>query len=292
MSEINAQVVGTLPEQSAAMSRANNMDFNLFTASNYMMSQPAQYYVYLYNISAQDFVVSRPPIMREIKIPACKDGERYTLITRLPQPVLVPKGNVDSNDVDVIPTDARRFAMDIINPENPGTDQDAVLDPTKIFSQGNNLGARGVFWSLNGPGSSKYGNKEAPTEEELKAAYKRLEKHYDTILKDAEAVRLSNPASLNAFLTPEHHAAAAYSAKNFGIEYVWASGKKVRYVECPICGERIRENAAFHKTEDGGLCINDWKRAVAAGVRSRAQAYEATEDPQFAPRTVKPVAEE
>lgn len=267
------------PDLSAGMSRANNVDFNLFSESNYMMTVPPQYFVYIYTVSMQGFEVSRPPLFRDVKIPGRVKGERYKLVTKLPQPVLVPKGNVDSNDVDVIPTDARRIAMDIINPNNLGLDQDAVLDPRFVFSQGNDLGARGVFWSFNGPGADKYGRNTEPTEEEVKKAYTRLERHYNRILEEARAVETSDPASLSRFLAPEHHHAADY----FGLEFQW-HGKKTRPVECPICGDRMREGAAFHKTEDGTLCINDWKRAVAAGVRTRAQAYEATDDPFFAPK--------
>jgi len=283
MPDVNTTDPVSRPDLSAGMNRANNLDFNYFSASNYMMSQPPQYHVYIYNVSMQEFKVARPPLMREMTIPGRKKEQRYTIATRLPQPIMVPKGNVDSNDIDIIPTDARRFAMDLINPNNTGLDQDAVLDPKFIFSVGNDLGAKGCFWSVNGPGASKYGNKEEPTEEEVKRAYARLEKHYNKILDDARAVETSDPGSISKFIAPEHHFAADY----FGLELSW-HGKKIRPAECPICGERMREGAAFHKTEDGGLCINDWKRAVAAGVRSRAQAYEATEDPIFAPKTVPP----
>jgi hypothetical protein len=53
-------------------------------------------------------------------------------------------------------------------------------------------------------------------------------------------------------------------------------------------------NRPFHAFEGGGFCINGvegWKKAVAAGVRSRAQAYDATDDEVFAPRSKKPVEE-
>jgi len=33
--------------------------------------------------------------------------------------------------------------------------------------------------------------------------------------------------------------------------------------------------------------VGDWKAAIRAGVRSRAQAFEATEDNEFAPRLPK-----
>jgi hypothetical protein len=36
--------------------------------------------------------------------------------------------------------------------------------------------------------------------------------------------------------------------------------------------------------EGGGLCIGDWDAAIKSGVRSRAQAFEATEDFKYAPK--------
>ena len=56
---------------------------------------------------------------------------------------------------------------------------------------------------------------------------------------------------------------------------------------CPRCGSPARVGAPFHPMEGGGLCIGDWDAAIKAGVRSRAQAYEATEDEKYAPRVRK-----
>jgi hypothetical protein len=36
--------------------------------------------------------------------------------------------------------------------------------------------------------------------------------------------------------------------------------------------------------EGGGICVGDWDKAIKAGARSRAQAYEATEDEKYAPK--------
>jgi hypothetical protein len=266
---------------SAGMNRANNVDFQLDTM-NFLFNREPQYNVYLYNVSESSFEVSRPPLLRKLVIAGRpKDAsKRYNLVTTLPQPLLVPKGNVDSNEIDIIPQDTRRFAMDIINPDNLGLDQDAVLDPKMVFSQGSNLGAKGVFWSLNGPGSSKYGHKEEPTDDEINRAISRMEKEYKRLLEAARSVEVSNPGSLSQFLGPEHHAAADY----FGEEYTW-HGKKTRTDFCPNCGDRIKAGAAFHKTDEGGLCIIDWQKAVKAGVRTREQAFDATGDETFAPRT-------
>lgn len=270
---------------SKAQAIAHNVDFNMFSANNYMMSRPPEYFVYLYNVSQQSFSISRPPLFREFIIRGRQDNERYTLATKLPQPLMVPKGNVDSNEVDMVPTDCRRIAMDIINPDNFGTNQDAVLDSRSITSQGNNLGAKGVFYSLNGPGASENGGLEEPTKDEIDAAYSRLEKWYTHKLDEARAMEVSNPADLSKLISPEHHAAADY----YGEERPWHM-KKSKPMDCPNCGDRIKQGAAFHKTDEGTFCIIDWRRAVAAGVRSRSQAFEATEDKQFAPVAVAPVA--
>lgn len=264
---------------SASLSKLNNIDW-AFAATNYLLNRAPEYYIYLYNVSTMVHIVSRPPMLREMKMPARRDNEKYTLVTRLPQPLLVPKGNVDSNEIDISAMDTRRFAMDIINPDNLGINQDAVID--HITSQGNDLGKKGVFWSLNGPGASKYGHEEQPTEEEIKGAYKRMEARYKFLLDQARAVETSDPKRLEEILSPEHFIAAEY----FHQETNWH--KKVVHKEnCIRCGSPAATGAPFHAMEGGGVCVGDWKAAIRAGVRSRAQAYEATELEDYAPKGKK-----
>jgi hypothetical protein len=62
---------------------------------------------------------------------------------------------VDNNEIDITAMDTRRFATDIVNPDNLTIDQDAVIN--SVTGKGNDLGALGVFWSLN----------EVPTEAEI-----------------------------------------------------------------------------------------------------------------------------
>jgi hypothetical protein len=220
-----------------------------------------------------------------MKMPARRSNEKYTLVTRLPQPLLVPKGNVDSNEIEISQMDTRRFAMDIINPDNLGINQDAVID--HITSQGNDLGKKGIFWSLNGPGASKHGHEEQPTEEEVKAAYTRMEGRYKFLLDQARAVETSDPTKLQEILSPEHYTAADY----FHVETNWHK-KAVHKENCIRCGSPAATGAPFHAMEGGGLCVGDWTAAIKSGVRSRAQAFEATDDPQYAPKVRKPVDEE
>jgi hypothetical protein len=133
------------------------------------------------------------------------------------------------------------------------------------------LGAKGVFWSLNNPA----------TEEEIKAAYARLEKRYKYLLDQARTVETSNPKMLSEILSPEHFQAAEY----FHTETNWHT-KVMHKDNCPRCGTPATVGAPFHALEGGGICVGDWKAAIKAGVRSRAQAYEATELPEFAPKVI------
>jgi len=247
----------------------NNIDWQ-FASQNYLLNRSPEYYIYLYNVSQQEHIVSRPPIMREMRIAARKPSEKYAVVTRLPQPLLMPKGNVDSNEIDISAMDTRRFAMDIINPDNLGINQDALIE--HVTGQGNDLGAKGVFYSLNNP----------PTDEEVDAAYKRLEKRYKFLLDQARTVETSNPAKLSETLSPEHYMAAEY----FHQETNWHK-KVVHKDNCPRCGTTAAVGALFHPLEGGGVCIDGiegWKAAVKAGVRTRSDAYEATDDEIFAPK--------
>jgi hypothetical protein len=117
-----------------------------------------------------------------------------------------------------------------------------------------------VFWSLNNP----------PTEEEIKAATLRMEKHFNTVLEKMKALETSDPKGLLEALSPEAHVAADY----YGVETSW-HGRRSKPMDCENCGERIKQGVAFHKTEEGGLCVLDWKRTVKAGARTMQQAIDA-----------------
>lgn len=263
---------------SQSQTRAHNEDF-VYGSQNYAFSRKPDYWIYIYNISGQEHIVSRPPIVKEMKIRAALPSEKYAYVGKFPQPLNLPKGNVDSGTVDYVVEDTRRFVTDIICPDNLGITQDVIIE-NSTSGGSNDLGAKGVFWSYNGPGASENGRLEEPTEAEIMAARKRMEVRYKDLLKKARAVEVSNPTKLDEYLSPEHHAAAEY----FGETFSWHS-KQVKADYCDQCGESIRAGAAFHQTSDGGLCIRDWDRAIKAGRVTRAMAFEATGDDKYAPKT-------
>jgi len=242
---------------SESMTKANNRNFN-YTMQDYLYSRKPDFWVYLYNVSEQSFDVFRPPLFANIHIPGRTRGEVYVTAARLPSPLLAPQGSVDTDEISTQLLDTRRVLMDVCNPDNLSLDQNSVTaKPTNI---GNNLSQRGVFWSLNNP----------PTEEEIKAATLRMEKHFNTVLEKMKALETSDPKALLEALSPEAHTAADY----FGVETSW-HGRRSKPMDCPQCGERIKQGVAFHKTDEGGLCVLDWARTVKAGARTIQQAIDA-----------------
>jgi len=279
MAELNA----TSPRQNSALSdsmtKANNQNFN-FSLQDFIYSRKPDSYVHLFNISNESFDVFRPPLFANLRIPGLlaqginidtsPDGTKYVRAARLPNPLPIPQGSVDSYEVSTTLLDTRRVVQDICNPDNLSLDQNAVIaNPTNV---GNDLNKKGVFWSLN----------EIPTQLEITQARNRMEAHYNKILEKFRALEVSNPKELQDLLGPEAHAAADY----FNVETPWHT-KRSQPMDCPICGDRIRKGVAFHKTVEDTLCVIDWARTVKAGVRTRAAAYEATGDEQFAPRVVE-----
>ena len=258
---------------SEGMTRANNTSFN-FNGNHYLMNRAPDYWVYIHTVSENSFDVSRPPIISKMKLVGKTGKAKSALCARFPQPLLTAIGNVDSNETTISPMDCRRFVMDIINPDNLGFDQDAII--TSVTSVGNNLGGKGIFWSLN----------EEPTEQEINAAVARMEKYYKSITEKANTVEASSPKDLPDTLTPEHHFAADYLTQHFGTQFKWHTSLS-RLESCELCGEKVKAGIAFHRTDEGGVCVRDWARTVKSGARTRAQAYEATEDPQFAPKVVE-----
>ena len=241
MAEIQASV-----SYSERLSKAQTAVYNegfIYGSQNYAFGRKPDYFVYLYNVSELTHIISRPPLFADAKLPGRQGREQYHYIGKFPQPLNLPKGNVDSNEVDFFMQDTRRFVTDMINPDNLTINQDVVIERSTSGGT-NDLGAKGIFWSYNGP-SEKWEpterlnpdgtqHNETPTVEEIQASVKRMEKRYRFILNEAKTVEASNPKELPDKVTPELHAAAEY----FGETYSWHN-KQVRADYCPICGEKI-----------------------------------------------------
>jgi hypothetical protein len=212
-----------------------------------------EYHVYLYTISKKSFNVSLPPQLQKLNIRACEPNERYAIVATFPNPY----NQIDRDENGNMITryiDARRLCQDICNPNNFTLNQDAGSNADS-FSEGNDKSKKGVFWSLNNP----------PTEEEIKAAETRRDNYFRSLLEKARIVESSgNKAALEALITSDYIMAANHFKKAVS----WNETLQVpqELTECPNCGESVKPGRAYHSL-DGVICVIDWQKAVAAGVK-------------------------
>lgn len=242
-------------ERSKAMSMAENTRF-ISPFLDPELTRKPEYFVYVYSVvdprpANYHLMRNAPPLIRNLQIAELRPGEKWTLVTKLAHPVNQPGVDTQEQRVNYA-HNAQRVAQDIVNPENVSLNQDAVLKAENTFTEGNDYGKLGVFWSLNYP----------PSDEEIAKAVARKESFYRKRLDQARALEASDPKALYAYLTPTDHVAADY----FGEEFSWHKVAK-RPETCPTCGESIRAGVAYHRNVDGIVCVIDWKRTVAAGVK-------------------------
>ena len=273
---------------SDAMTSSHNAGFN-FNANEYLLSRPPDYWVYIFSISERSYEIYRPPIIKQMLLVGKAPKAEYALCARFPHPMNVPDASVDSSEIGIKQMDARRVCMDIVNPDNYASfDQNVVI--TKATNIGNNLNDKGVFWAteMECTFAADDVNKvrPVPSPKLIADAKKRMEVYYRKLVEKANTVHSSSPKDLGDLLTPEHLAAAEYLEENFGMQFAWHQ-RMARLEQCELCGEKCKAGVAFHRMEDGGICVKDWDRAVRAGARTRADAYDATGEERFAPRQPK-----
>jgi hypothetical protein len=222
--------------------------------------RPVEYLVYIHTISKRSFMQPHS-LYGELLIRACPKDKRYLTAHAIRHPL--PYNVVDPENVSGPPIvkfeNAKRVALGICNPDYVGTDldiQDRPADLTyRISSSECNLTRQGVFASLNA----------VPTEEELKKAENRRIEYYKFRFEEANALQRSDPKRLQDILIEDHHLAA----EMFGIDVDWHRVVTPK-IECPNCGEKIKEGIAFHRV-NGDLCVLDWEKAYLAGAVKKDQ---------------------
>ena len=182
----------------------------------------------------------------------------FRLITSFPQPILFQKANFDTNELDFVEQDVRKFVVDLISPDMSGSiSLNEAVDVNQAFSQGNDLSRSGLFFDYQ----------EVPSKAELDKAYARLEKYYKALLEQARTLGLTDKPQFESKLreNPDYVFAADWS----GDEFEWHK-KSVRAVVCDHCGERKTTKKPFHRTTDGYLCVEPsqdaWKQAYNVGL--------------------------
>ena len=222
-----------------------------------------EYTVYLHSISKRSFEQPHP-IYRNVIVPACPKDKRYITFMRITHPVQIATVDPDnvSGPLKWFFENAKRAALCVCNPSYVGNDlsvQDKeIANEYQIASSESNLTQQGVFASLN----------EIPTEEELKKAEGRRTAYYKRIFEEMNGLFRSNPKEAQERLGLDHHLAA----EMFAIDVDWHKLTTPK-IECPNCGEKIKEGIAFHRV-NGDLCVLDWERAYLAGAVKKDQVPE------------------
>lgn len=136
-------------------------------------------FVFIYSLNERDLNMRPHPFFpKGVPVPGRKENERYSFVMSLPE-VLFPIKFIPE-EVTFVPLEISgvRVAVDLINPDNLGTDLDALVPPEQSFSIGNDLARKGVFYSLTKP----------PADRDVVAAENRLRKYYKDVFDKARSL--------------------------------------------------------------------------------------------------------
>ena len=236
-----------------------------------------EYHIYLFNVSPRTFDPATATGFaagklgpRGILVPGVAENDplipgtenRYRYITSFPQPVMLAKPNLESNEIEHVEMDVRRYVIDLINPDNLTLSLDTQIPADQVYSVGNDYSRKGIFFDYENP----------PTKEMAMRAVSRMETYYKGLLDTAATLELTDKARLSQELSsnPDYSFAANY----YGKDVTW-NRKQTRPIECPNCGEHKPSGRKFHTTSFGSLCveptIDAWRNIFQSGIRTLDQ---------------------
>lgn len=276
---VNA-VVGNMRDASTTAFGANRP----YRGLEWRATHDPKYYIYLFNVSPRSFdpstntgflagrfgqrgiqaggICDDDPVLKLPQLPGNDKVRKYHFVTSFPQPILVSRPNEDANEIGWVETDARRFVIDLLNPDNLTLSLDTRIEPDQVFSQGNDWSRRGFFFDYGNP----------PSEEMMTSAILKMEAYYKNLLDVAANLEMTDKPKLSQELgsNPDYAIAATY----FGKDVPW-NRMQIRPVSCPNCGENKPAGRKFHMASFGSLCVEPtqdaWKAVLDAGIKTFEQ---------------------
>jgi hypothetical protein len=201
---------------------------------------PSGEVVYVYNVLDRDWEVNQPPSFSAFRIPACKKGEKFavTTIPRFIKERYEVPGSVKYYYKNV---DGRKYATSLLNPAAfPSVRWESQLQVWRSTDQfGNNLNAWGVFWSLTHPDDPKL-------EKEIAQFRARAVTTMESLVRQGEAAAAANRL---ADITPNMHFAMDFLRRQAS----WHMQTDF-LVDCPTCGEPVKEGIAYHRNSMNFIC--------------------------------------
>lgn len=256
-------------EKALAMNKSLEKGHNRPMQEGAWVPRPTEFKVYLFTISKRAFRAAHA-LIPAIEIPACEANERYKKFRFIPHPFAQKVEDVFNTGRE--PYDyhsAERIAQDICDPSNPTLNQDidnyGRIDPYFAVQAGTNLSRYGIFWSRN----------EEPTEQELQAFEKKRDNFFRFIIRSMDKFYAEDPKNAerlmgNAGFDMQD---VRMALDHFGEERPFHK-KFTPMQSCPNCAAQVPQGVAYHRDQDGDLCVIDWKKTVASGKRKKEDVPE------------------
>jgi hypothetical protein len=227
-----------------------------------MLRDPDRW-IHVFSVSQRSFLVDRAPLWVKLHLQGCKKGERYVPVAHVPDPLIQKVHNTENGRHRGEAHDGLRCAIDLLNPNNPTFDPDWNPAPemAAMFgsSKGCDLFAQGLFISLN----------EIPSEAEISKAEERRNRRYRALIAQADSLEQVNRKELEEFLKGEDGTDLRMALDFYGEQRQYHK-PMIATRSCPNCGEAIKSGVAFHLLPNNAYCINDWQRAVDAGIKTKS----------------------
>ena len=210
------------------------------------------YKLYIYNVLELEHEVNQPPAFPRFIIPPKPKDKKFSVIL-FPNFVKERYEKPGSVEYFFKHVDGRKYATTLLNPAAfPGINWNAQLQNWRSNDQfGNNYNSFGCFWSLKGP-------EDPELEAELQQFRTIARKTLEALIRQGEY--LYNSKKENE-ITPLMHFAMEHLHKTAP----WHM-ESYLMVDCPNCGEPVKEGVAYHRNSFGERCIIDVARCAEIGI--------------------------
>jgi hypothetical protein len=223
--------------------------------------------IHVFSVSKRSFIVDRAPLWVKLHLRGCGPNDRCVPVAHIPDPLMQKVHNTENGRYRGEAHDGLRVAIDLLNPNNPTNDPDWDPSPemAAVFgsSKGCDLFAQGLFLSLN----------EEPFEVEIVKAEERRNKRFRSLIAHADALEQINRKELEEMLAGEDGTDLRMALDFYGEVRAYHK-PMIATRACPNCGEAIKSGVAFHLLPNNQYCINDWPKAVNAGIKTKSDVPE------------------
>jgi hypothetical protein len=272
-----------LPNQSKDLTQGHNHNLTDLNVLDPNLIRQPDYFVFVFSVADRDFEIHRPTLnvstlYAKHNPNAMSDPTAYHLVWKVPSPYPLPYVDQNSGEVRLNTVQGERAAMDVCNPNQKSMNMDGYIAPDAEgnIGVGDDLIRKGLFFVKDSDCTYAKDDKDkkfpVPPAKLVADAVARKEKYYNGLLDKMKGFEYSSQADLEDYKKqePDVHLACEY----FGVETAWHQ-KRVRKAvktECRLCGSEMMAGAPYHPLPGTklGICINDWSRAIEAGVVSES----------------------